>query len=207
MRCASVAATMPPTRWPRWPWPASTGAAAGAHAARPARIPGEPHRVEPVAIVNEVEYFDDSKGTNVGATLAACARPGRRPQAGRDPRRRRQGPGLQPAGRAAGPTRARGGADRPRRTAHPRAGAGSRRRGRCAAAGRGHPARGGARLRCRGPGGRRGADVAGLRQHGHVPTTTSTAPRCSSTPCANWRGRARRRPGGHAVHAAGCSPC
>ncbi len=32
---------------------------------------GEPHRVEPIGIVNEVEYFDDSKGTNVGATLAA----------------------------------------------------------------------------------------------------------------------------------------
>jgi UDP-N-acetylmuramoylalanine--D-glutamate ligase len=32
---------------------------------------GEPHRVEPVAIVNDVEYFDDSKGTNVGATVAA----------------------------------------------------------------------------------------------------------------------------------------
>ena len=32
---------------------------------------GEPHRVEPVAIVQEVEYFDDSKGTNVGATVAA----------------------------------------------------------------------------------------------------------------------------------------
>jgi UDP-N-acetylmuramoylalanine--D-glutamate ligase len=32
---------------------------------------GEPHRVEPVAIINEVEFFDDSKGTNVGATLAA----------------------------------------------------------------------------------------------------------------------------------------
>ena len=32
---------------------------------------GEPHRVEPVAIVNRVEYFDDSKGTNVGATVAA----------------------------------------------------------------------------------------------------------------------------------------
>lgn len=32
---------------------------------------GEPHRVEPVGIVAEVEYFDDSKGTNVGATLAA----------------------------------------------------------------------------------------------------------------------------------------
>ncbi|MCZ8253551.1 MAG: UDP-N-acetylmuramoyl-L-alanine--D-glutamate ligase [Hylemonella sp.] len=32
---------------------------------------GEPHRVEPVAMVREVEYFDDSKGTNVGATVAA----------------------------------------------------------------------------------------------------------------------------------------
>ena len=32
---------------------------------------GEPHRVEPIDIVNEVEYFDDSKGTNVGATVAA----------------------------------------------------------------------------------------------------------------------------------------
>ena len=32
---------------------------------------GEPHRVEPVAIVAGVEYFDDSKGTNVGATVAA----------------------------------------------------------------------------------------------------------------------------------------
>jgi len=32
---------------------------------------GEPHRVEPVGIVGEVEWFDDSKGTNVGATVAA----------------------------------------------------------------------------------------------------------------------------------------
>jgi len=32
---------------------------------------GEPHRVEPLAIVDGVEYFDDSKGTNVGATVAA----------------------------------------------------------------------------------------------------------------------------------------
>jgi UDP-N-acetylmuramoylalanine--D-glutamate ligase len=32
---------------------------------------GEPHRVDPVGIVNGVEYFDDSKGTNVGATVAA----------------------------------------------------------------------------------------------------------------------------------------
>jgi len=32
---------------------------------------GEPHRVEPVAIVDGIEAFDDSKGTNVGATVAA----------------------------------------------------------------------------------------------------------------------------------------
>ena len=32
---------------------------------------GEPHRVEPIALVDDVEYFDDSKGTNVGATVAA----------------------------------------------------------------------------------------------------------------------------------------
>jgi UDP-N-acetylmuramoylalanine--D-glutamate ligase len=32
---------------------------------------GEPHRVELVATIGEVEYYDDSKGTNVGATVAA----------------------------------------------------------------------------------------------------------------------------------------
>ena len=32
---------------------------------------GEPHRVQFVANVNGVDFFDDSKGTNVGATLAA----------------------------------------------------------------------------------------------------------------------------------------
>lgn len=32
---------------------------------------GEPHRVQWVATINEVEYYDDSKGTNVGATVAA----------------------------------------------------------------------------------------------------------------------------------------
>ena len=32
---------------------------------------GEPHRVQSVAVVNDVEYVDDSKGTNVGATVAA----------------------------------------------------------------------------------------------------------------------------------------
>jgi UDP-N-acetylmuramoylalanine--D-glutamate ligase len=33
--------------------------------------PGEPHRVEFIARVGEVDVFDDSKGTNVGATVAA----------------------------------------------------------------------------------------------------------------------------------------
>jgi UDP-N-acetylmuramoylalanine--D-glutamate ligase len=49
----------------------STGAALGAmlHGLREYR--GEPHRVEPVGLIDGVEFFDDSKGTNVGATLAA----------------------------------------------------------------------------------------------------------------------------------------
>jgi UDP-N-acetylmuramoylalanine--D-glutamate ligase len=32
---------------------------------------GEPHRVESIGVVDDIEYFDDSKGTNVGATVAA----------------------------------------------------------------------------------------------------------------------------------------
>jgi len=32
---------------------------------------GEPHRVQPIGTLQQVEYFDDSKGTNVGATVAA----------------------------------------------------------------------------------------------------------------------------------------
>ncbi len=34
---------------------------------------GEPHRVESVAVIDGVEFFDDSKGTNVGATVAAIS--------------------------------------------------------------------------------------------------------------------------------------
>lgn len=34
---------------------------------------GEPHRVESIGAIDGVEYFDDSKGTNVGATAAALA--------------------------------------------------------------------------------------------------------------------------------------
>jgi UDP-N-acetylmuramoylalanine--D-glutamate ligase len=32
---------------------------------------GEPHRMQTVAIIEGIEYINDSKGTNVGATLAA----------------------------------------------------------------------------------------------------------------------------------------
>jgi UDP-N-acetylmuramoylalanine--D-glutamate ligase len=32
---------------------------------------GEPHRVQSISIISNVEYVDDSKGTNVGATVAA----------------------------------------------------------------------------------------------------------------------------------------
>jgi UDP-N-acetylmuramoylalanine--D-glutamate ligase len=39
------------------------------HALRSYR--GEPHRVEPIATIRGIEYVDDSKGTNVGATVAA----------------------------------------------------------------------------------------------------------------------------------------
>ncbi len=34
---------------------------------------GLPHRLEKVATIREVDYYDDSKGTNVGATIAALA--------------------------------------------------------------------------------------------------------------------------------------
>ena len=39
---------------------------------------GEPHRCELVAVIGDVEYYDDSKGTNVGATVAALTGLGRR---------------------------------------------------------------------------------------------------------------------------------
>jgi UDP-N-acetylmuramoylalanine--D-glutamate ligase len=38
---------------------------------------GEPHRMQSVAVVHDVEYVNDSKGTNVGATLAAISGLGR----------------------------------------------------------------------------------------------------------------------------------
>ena len=48
---------------------AGGGLAAMLHGLRQYR--GEPHRVEPVGVIGDIEFFDDSKGTNVGATAAA----------------------------------------------------------------------------------------------------------------------------------------
>jgi UDP-N-acetylmuramoylalanine--D-glutamate ligase len=39
---------------------------------------GEPHRCERVAVIRGIEWYDDSKGTNVGATVAALTGLGRR---------------------------------------------------------------------------------------------------------------------------------
>ncbi len=50
---------------------ASTGAALGPmlHGLRAYR--GEPHRMQPLGMIDGVEWIEDSKGTNVGATVAA----------------------------------------------------------------------------------------------------------------------------------------
>jgi len=66
------AATTQSTHWRRWHWlkpPAAPGPML--YGLRDYR--GEPHRVAPIGIFNEVEFFDDSKGTNVGATVAALS--------------------------------------------------------------------------------------------------------------------------------------
>ena len=71
MRCASAAAITPPTRWPRWRSPPDR-LPARAHAARAcaryrARAASRGISWRP----GGVDAFDDSKGTNVGATVAA----------------------------------------------------------------------------------------------------------------------------------------
>jgi hypothetical protein len=68
--CRWPACTMPPTRWPRWRF-AAASASTPAPAARPAQFRGLPHRVEKIAELDGVSWYDDSKGTNVGATVAA----------------------------------------------------------------------------------------------------------------------------------------
>ncbi len=49
----------------------STGAPMGGMLYALREYSGEPHRIQSLQIIDGVEYFDDSKGTNVGATVAA----------------------------------------------------------------------------------------------------------------------------------------
>jgi hypothetical protein len=58
------------TRWPRSRSRARSTCRRAA-AACAARIPRRAHRVEVIATIDDVDYVDDSKGTNVGATVAA----------------------------------------------------------------------------------------------------------------------------------------
>ncbi len=153
---------------------------------------GEPHRVELVATIDGVDYYDDSKGTNVGATVAALnglgkAFAGDRQQivliAGGDGKGQDFAPLAEPVarhvravlliGRDAGAIRAAL-EPAPASTLID-----------CATLA--EAVQQAAALAARR---RRGAAVAGLRQPRHVHATTRTAPRCSSTPCANWRCRA-----------------
>ena len=79
---------------------------------------GLPHRTQWVAEVAGVTYIDDSKGTNVGATIAAVA--GMAGTAGHHRRRRRQESGLRAAGGGFPRQGASHGAHRPRRAARRR---------------------------------------------------------------------------------------
>lgn len=72
---------------------------------------GEPHRVESVGIINEVEFFDDSKGTNVGATVAALSGSGADRKLIVILGGEGKGAGFLAAGRASGSLCARGGLD------------------------------------------------------------------------------------------------
>lgn len=49
----------------------STGCALGPMLFGLREYAGEPHRVQSLGVIEGIEYFDDSKGTNVGATVAA----------------------------------------------------------------------------------------------------------------------------------------
>ncbi len=122
---------------------------------------GLPHRSQWVADVRGVSYIDDSKGTNVGATLAAVAgMPGPLIMiAGRGG----QAAGLHPARRGLSREGAPRGAHRPRCAAARRGAA----RGVPARAGR-DAAAGGARRGGRRTRGRHGAALARVRQFRHV---------------------------------------
>ena len=140
---------------------------------------GEPHRVEPVGIVNEIEYFDDSKGTNVGATVAALQGLGAERKVvvilGGEGKGQDFSPLAAPVSRHARAAVLIG-RDAPLIRAVlepagvPLLDAGSMEEAVSLATQRASA-------------GRRRADVAGLRQLRHVQRTIRIAPRCSAPPC------------------------
>ena len=64
---------MPPTRWPRWRWAMPSGLPLTAMQRCARDLPGAPAPFGLGGHIDGVRYVDDSKGTNVGATLAAVA--------------------------------------------------------------------------------------------------------------------------------------
>ena len=66
---------------------------------------GEPHRLQTVGVINNIEYIDDSKGTNVGATVAAMNSLGKHKNIvailGGDAKGQDFGPLLEPLGKFA----------------------------------------------------------------------------------------------------------
>ena len=62
---------MPPMRWRRWPCAAPSASRSTPLIDALRNFKGLPHRVEKVAEIDGISFYDDSKGTNVGATVAA----------------------------------------------------------------------------------------------------------------------------------------
>jgi UDP-N-acetylmuramoylalanine--D-glutamate ligase len=62
---------MPRMQWRRWPLCTALGLDAGNLLPTLSSFRGLPHRVEKIAEIDGVTWYDDSKGTNVGATVAA----------------------------------------------------------------------------------------------------------------------------------------
>ena len=71
--CACRACTTPPMRWRRWRCAKRSTCRLAPALEALASFAGLPHRSQWVADVAGVHYVNDSKGTNVGATLAAVA--------------------------------------------------------------------------------------------------------------------------------------
>ena len=83
-RCSMPVARLPlvgrhnaPTRSPRWRSCRAVGLPLAPLARCAARVRGLPHRMQRVGEAGGVAFFDDSKGTTVGATVAALAGLGR----------------------------------------------------------------------------------------------------------------------------------